>query len=201
MRRLAAIVLAAARRRRGAAVAVGAGGDDAGDAYRVDAIFDNAGFLIPGQDVKIAGAQVGEVVDVALTRGPQGAHRRWRSTGAFAPVRDDADCTIQPQSLIGEKFVQCTPGTPRGRPLTRRRRDASSASRAPTRRSTPTSCFAALRAPAPERLRIVVAELGGGVAGPRRRPQRDDPPREPRAPADASACCGSSTPTARSCGR
>lgn len=48
MRRLAAAlvpVLAAAA----LLVAAGAGGDS--DRYRVDAIFDNAGFLIPGQDV------------------------------------------------------------------------------------------------------------------------------------------------------
>src|SRR5690606_10252704 len=95
-----------------AVLAAGAGGEEG--RYRVAAIFDNAGFLIPGQDVKIAGARVGHVVDVSLT-----ADRKARVEMAvdprFAPFRDDADCTIQPQSLVGEKFVQCTPGTPRGK--------------------------------------------------------------------------------------
>ena len=36
-------------------VGVGAGGDNGGD-YRVRAIFDNAAFAIPGEDVMIAGA-------------------------------------------------------------------------------------------------------------------------------------------------
>ena len=57
---LIALVLVAS-----AAVTVAAGGRK--QTYRVDAIFDNAGFLIPGQDVKIAGARVGEVVGVELT--------------------------------------------------------------------------------------------------------------------------------------
>ena len=38
---------------------IGAGGGS-GD-YRVDAIFDSADFLISGQDVKVAGARVGQV--------------------------------------------------------------------------------------------------------------------------------------------
>ena len=37
------------------------------DAYRVRAIFDNAGFVIPGEDVKIAGVKVGSVEDVEVT--------------------------------------------------------------------------------------------------------------------------------------
>ena len=44
----------------------GAGGDGGGD-YKVRAIFDNASFLIPGQDVKVAGAKVGVVEDLDVT--------------------------------------------------------------------------------------------------------------------------------------
>ena len=40
-----------------AAVMTAASGGGGGKTYRVDAIFDNAGFLIPGQDVKVAGAK------------------------------------------------------------------------------------------------------------------------------------------------
>ena len=161
MRRLAVVlvVLAAVAP---ALVAAGAGGDGGGDRYRVDAIFDNAGFLIPGQDVKIAGAKVGSVSDVTLT-----VERRARVSmeidARFGPFRSDADCTIQPQSLIGEKYVQCAPGTPRGREL---RGDPPTL---PVERThAPIDAdlvLAALRSPAPERLSILVAELGGGVAG------------------------------------
>jgi virulence factor Mce-like protein len=144
---------------------LGGGAGEGGDRYRVDAIFDNAGFIIPGQDVKIAGAKVGSVTAVSLTRDRR-ARVAMEIDPRFAPFRSDADCTIQPQSLIGEKYVQCAPGTPRGRPL-RARGDG-----VPTlpveRTHAPIDVdlvLAALREPAPERLSILVAELGGAVAG------------------------------------
>lgn len=99
------------------ALAAGAGGGSG--RARVDAVFDNAAFVIPGQQVKIAGAEVGAVRAVRLTRGNK-ALVEMEIDRQFAPFRADADCTIQPQSLIGEKFVQCTPGTPRARPLPER---------------------------------------------------------------------------------
>ena len=41
---------------------------DDSDAYQVRAVFDNGGFVVPGVDVRVAGANVGSVdsVDVAL---------------------------------------------------------------------------------------------------------------------------------------
>jgi len=144
VRRLAAVALVVAV---GAAALVSAGAGGSGGGYRVDAIFDNASQLIPGQDVKIAGARVGSVRDVVLT-----PDRRARIVmdvdPRFAPFRSDADCTIQPQSIIGEKFVQCSPGTPRGWPL---RGDGDAAptvpARARTRRSTSTSSSARSSSP------------------------------------------------------
>ena len=64
MRRLAAlgVLLAAAAV---ALVTLGVSGTSGN--YRVDAIFDNADYLISGQDVKIAGARVGQVAAVKLT--------------------------------------------------------------------------------------------------------------------------------------
>ena len=104
----------------------------------------------------------------------------------FAPLRSDADCTIQPQSLIGEKFVQCTPGTPRGRRAARRSPDTVPRRATRTRRSTSTSSSRAPRAPMPERLSLVIDELGGGLAGRGGGPQRRDPPRQPGAAAHAA---------------
>jgi phospholipid/cholesterol/gamma-HCH transport system substrate-binding protein len=134
------------------------------DSYRVDAIFDNAANLIPGQDVKIAGARVGSIVGVRLT--PQRKARvQMEIDGRFAPFRSDADCTIQPQSLIGEKFIQCTPGTTRGRAL---RASGGQAATVPvTNTHSPVDIdlvFAALRLPYRERLQVLVSELGMGLA-------------------------------------
>jgi virulence factor Mce-like protein len=147
------------------AVLLSAAGGKQGGSYRVDAIFDNAAFLIPGQDVKIAGAKVGSVVGVKLTPDLK-ARIEMAIDGHFAPFRSDADCTIQPQSLIGEKFIQCTPGTPRGRPL------AAAAGHPPTvpvaRTHAPVDFDLVLntfREPAAARLALIVDTLGAGLAG------------------------------------
>jgi ABC-type transporter Mla subunit MlaD len=112
--------------------------------------------------VKIAGARVGSVKDVTLTEDRR-ARVSMEIDPRFGPFRSDADCTIQPQSLIGEKYVQCAPGTPRGREL------GGEVPTLPVERThAPIDAdlvLAALRAPAPERLGVLVSELGGGVAG------------------------------------
>jgi phospholipid/cholesterol/gamma-HCH transport system substrate-binding protein len=102
----------------GVAVVFGAGasGDQDGD-YKVRAIFDNASFLIEGQDVKVAGAKVGTVDDLDVYEDPKGGHKaaivmRIDRKG-FKDFRRDARCEIRLQSVIGEKLVECTPTQPR----------------------------------------------------------------------------------------
>lgn len=149
-------------------VAVGAGGEPeagAGGTYRVDAIFDSASFLIPGQDVKVAGAKVGSVEDVSLTPDRK-ARISMEVDGAFAPFRSDARCTIQPQSLIGEKFIQCVPGTPAGKPLVAEGDDVPTVPLANT--SAPVDLdlvLSTFRMPTPQRAALIVSGLGGGLAG------------------------------------
>ncbi len=152
------------------ALSASAGGGDGSSAsadgtYRVDAIFDNAGFLVPGQDVKIAGAKVGKVAEIHLT--PQRKARISMDVDRrFAPFRSDADCTIQPQSLIGEKFIQCTPGTVSGRPLQaqgdRPPTVPLSGTHSPVDIDTVLSTF---RAPTTTRLALLLDALGNGLAG------------------------------------
>jgi phospholipid/cholesterol/gamma-HCH transport system substrate-binding protein len=133
--------------------------------YRVDAIFDNASNLIPGQDVKVAGARVGRVVGVKLTPDRK-ARVQMQIDPRFAPFRSDADCTIQPQSLIGEKFIQCTPGTTTGKPIKARGDQAPTVSVANTHAPVDLDLvFATFRLPYRERLQLIVSELGMGLAG------------------------------------
>src|SRR5207302_3245019 len=133
--------------------------------YRVDALFDNADYLISGQDVKIAGARVGQVAAVKLTRDRK-ARVEMRIDPGFAPFRANAECSIRPQSLIGEKFVECEPGDPSAAPLGRN--GGSAPTVAVTRTHSPVDLdlvFTALRLPLRQRLSIVVNELGAGLAG------------------------------------
>ena len=103
-----------------------------GDPYQVRAIFDDASFAAPGEDVRIAGAPVGSISSLEITNrsglGAPGSCKQVGSTckavvtitigaAGFTPFRQNATCAIRPQSLIGEKFVDCNPGTSAAPPL------------------------------------------------------------------------------------
>jgi phospholipid/cholesterol/gamma-HCH transport system substrate-binding protein len=108
-----------------AVVAVSGVGASEGDTYEVRAIFDNAGFLVKGEDVRIAGANVGSVADVDISDETEpvlenGSPDPGKAVvvlriddPAFQDFRQDASCLIRPQSLIGEKVVECKPTEPR----------------------------------------------------------------------------------------
>ena len=124
MRRLATIVCALAAG-GGLLIASAAPGDDGGP-YKLRAIFDNGGFLVPGEDVRIAGAKVGSVVEVEVAGVDEIVTEEGDGTApgkavvvmeiddpAFQDFREDASCLIRPQSLLGERFVECKNTQPR----------------------------------------------------------------------------------------
>ena len=90
----------------------GASNDDGGT-YRVRAIFDSASFLVPGEDVKIAGVKVGTIEELDVTTDNKAAIVLRIDDPAYRDFKDDAFCTIRLQSLIGEKFVACQPTQPK----------------------------------------------------------------------------------------
>ena len=106
MKRLAtvALLLAAAA----AAMLTMGAGSDGGD-YKVRAVFDNAGFIISGEDVKVAGVKVGSVESLDVTRDFKAIVVLAIDDPGYQDFRSDASCQIRPQSLIGEKFVECSP--------------------------------------------------------------------------------------------
>jgi phospholipid/cholesterol/gamma-HCH transport system substrate-binding protein len=100
-------------------------GDGSTDGYEVRAIFDNGAFLVPGEEVRVAGATVGTVSDVDVTGTDEAVHEDGSpepgkavvvlriDDAGFRDFRTDASCLIRPQSLIGEKYVECEPSQPR----------------------------------------------------------------------------------------
>jgi virulence factor Mce-like protein len=83
----------------------GAGG------YRVEALFDNAGFAVPGEQVRVAGAPVGTISALSVTNKNLAAVTLSINNRDFTPFYANATCTIRPQSLIAERYVDCAPGT------------------------------------------------------------------------------------------
>ena len=110
MRRLAliALVLVAAATIAAVASASGPGG---GGNYRVRAIFDDASFAVAGEQVRVAGAPVGSIASLDVTKGKQAAVTLQIDDARFTPFHANATCAIRPQSLIGEMYVDCAPGT------------------------------------------------------------------------------------------
>ncbi|MBI5104226.1 MAG: MCE family protein [Solirubrobacterales bacterium] len=112
MKRLAAILTLLVACGAFAVLATGADDGDGGT-YKVRAIFSNAFSVIPGEDVKIAGVKVGSIAALDVTDDHKAAVTLQIDDPGFQDFRQDASCTIRPQSLIGEKFVECTPTQPR----------------------------------------------------------------------------------------
>ena len=85
-----------------ATVGTGAGGGGGGD-YKVRAIFDNAVSVIQGEDVKIAGVKVGKIdsLDITPQTPPKAAVVLNITKAGFTDFRQDANCTIRPQSNNG----------------------------------------------------------------------------------------------------
>ena len=73
------------------------------------AIFDNAGFVIPGEDVKIAGVKVGKIASIDVTADFKAAVVLEITEPGYQDFRRDASCIVRPQNLIGERFVECKP--------------------------------------------------------------------------------------------
>jgi phospholipid/cholesterol/gamma-HCH transport system substrate-binding protein len=104
--------------------AIGAG---SGGTYEVRGIFDTGAFVVNGEEVRIAGATVGTVKEVDISDDDEIVSREGGdhavpgkavvvmdiAESGFKDFRADASCTIRPQSLIGERYIDCTPTEPR----------------------------------------------------------------------------------------
>ena len=166
------------------------GGESSG--YVVRAIFDNGSFMVKGEQVRVAGANVGSIESVGVTMpgevdSYEGGKERAIDGKAvlvmkitdpgFQDFRSDATCIIRPQSLIGEKFVDCRPTLPR----------APGAKEAPPLKKVPSGQPGAgeyllplennsasvdpdlindiNKLPYAQRFRLIFNELGAGLAG------------------------------------
>lgn len=122
------LILAAAVVAAVVAVVLLLGGGGSRSSYLVRAIFENGAFMVPGEQVRVAGANVGTIESVSVSmpgepvdyRGDRPIFKPGKAIlvmaitdPSFQDFRRDATCMIRPQSLIGEKFVDCRPTLPR----------------------------------------------------------------------------------------
>jgi phospholipid/cholesterol/gamma-HCH transport system substrate-binding protein len=148
-----------------------------GGGYTVRAIFDDAANIIPGEDVKIEGTKVGVVGTVTPTPTQKAAVVLHIENSGFQDFRADASCTIEPEALIGEKFVNCLPTQPRpeGTPLPPALHRIPSGHEGEGQYLLPVTNTSSPvdvdllgdinRLPVRERFRIIINELGAGLAG------------------------------------
>lgn len=156
-------------------LAMSAGGSNS--EYKVRAIFDDAGNIISGEEVKIDGVKVGTVTSVTPTPQAKAAVVLRISEPGFKDFRADATCTVRPQALIGEKYVDCLPTQPRveGTPLPPPLRkipgglEGAGEYLLPVERTSSPVDVDLLgdisRLPERQRLTIILNELGAGLAG------------------------------------
>jgi phospholipid/cholesterol/gamma-HCH transport system substrate-binding protein len=86
--------------------------------YTVTAYFLSAEGLTPKNDVVINGTRVGEVSSVSVApddgSSRSGAEVVLQISGASAPLHRGTRATIRPKGLLGNPFVELTPGPPSG---------------------------------------------------------------------------------------
>ena len=169
MRRLAAIALLVVAVPAVLAMSLGASGDASG--YKVRALFDNASFVVPGEDVKIAGVEVGRVDSLDVSDDKKAVLVLDITDKGFHPFYEDAKCTVRPQSLIGERYVECDPGTdskpelgliPEGEEGEGQRLMPLSQTSSPIDIDLVNNI---MRLPYRQRLALIINEFGTGLAG------------------------------------
>ena len=158
-------------------VAVASGSGGGGGGYEVRAIFMNAFTAIPGEDVKVAGVKVGKIQSISVTEENRAAVVLNITEPGFQDFRRDAECAIRPQSLIGEKYIECTPTQPRpaGTPAPPELPKVPAGQDGAGQRYLPVSqtnqpvdldlLNNIMRLPYRQRFAIIINELGTGLAG------------------------------------
>ncbi|HXO07362.1 MAG TPA: MlaD family protein [Solirubrobacteraceae bacterium] len=137
--------------------------------YLVRAIFDDASFAVQGEDVRIAGANVGSIQSLGVTSGKRAEVTISINNPDFTPFHTNAHCAIRPQSLIGEEYVDCQPGTSSAPalPLIKKGHGTGSHYLPVTRTSSPIDTDIVQnisQEPVRQSLGVIIDELGTGLA-------------------------------------
>src|SRR5215212_7561516 len=96
----------------GAAFALTGAGGKGPDHPQYKVVLDNAFGLEKGADMKVAGVRAGKIKGLEVDEKSHKAVVAFEITqDGFGSLRKDVTCESRPQSLIGEYYIDCTPGT------------------------------------------------------------------------------------------
>jgi len=160
MRRIIGIALAAAAVAAFVLTSTAASDGGGNPKYKVE--LDTAFGLVAGADFKIAGVRAGKITDFKLDRRTKRAIVEFevRQQSGFKRLRTDARCESRPQSLIGEYFIDCEPG----RAATELKPGGTIPVEQTASTVAPDLVNNILRLPERQRLRLILNELGTGLA-------------------------------------
>ena len=132
-------------------------GAGAADEQRYTVVLDNAFGLTEGSDLRAAGVTIGKIDELDVQRSTARALARIVVTQpSFAGFREDVRCEVKPQSLIGEYYLDCDPGSKES-PAPRTIPVEQTGGTVP-----PDLVLDILRRPARERFGLILTELGIG---------------------------------------
>jgi ABC-type transporter Mla subunit MlaD len=135
------------------------GGSSSGRTYHIE--LDNAYDLVKGGEFKVAGVNAGSISSITLDQKTLHAVVTVKITqGGFGQFHHDAFCQARPQSLIGEYFVDCQPGS--SGPVLK---SGATIPASHTQSTIPADLVQnIMRVPYRERFTLIINELGAAVA-------------------------------------
>jgi virulence factor Mce-like protein len=81
------------------------------EGYRVEAAFPEASLLVEEAEVRMAGVTVGQVKSTELGEGGRRVLAELELENKFAPIPADTRTILRQKSLLGETYVELTPGS------------------------------------------------------------------------------------------
>ena len=141
-------------------LSTGASRGTAAGTYKIE--FQNAFGLVTGADFKVAGVPAGTIKAISLDQKSLNAIVTIQvSRSGFGQFRQDASCASRPESLIGEYFVDCNPGS--SGPVLKA---GSTIPVSHTQSTIPADLLQnTMRLPYRQRFTLIVNELGAAAAG------------------------------------
>jgi phospholipid/cholesterol/gamma-HCH transport system substrate-binding protein len=122
----------------------------------------NAFGLVTGEEFEIAGVPSGSISSISLDEKNLNALVKVSVSSGNPTFHTDATCESRPQSLIGEYFIDCNPGS-KGTPVLR---SGGLIPVSHTFSTIPADLLEdVMQMPYRERLTLIINELGAGVAG------------------------------------